>query len=73
MTDRLNGCVVVFEKDIRVDDAEAILDAIRMVKGVLAVKADDGIVELGDYVAQERTRRELGAKLWEILYPKEKA
>jgi hypothetical protein len=35
MTDRLKGCVVTFDQDLRTDDAEAILNAIRMVKGVL--------------------------------------
>jgi len=37
MTDRLKGATVVFTADIRDDDAESILNAIRMIKGVLAV------------------------------------
>jgi hypothetical protein len=35
MTDRHAGYVVVLERDIREDDAEVILSAIGMVKGVL--------------------------------------
>jgi len=38
MTDRLKGVVVTFDKDYRDDDAEVILNAIRMIKGVLSVE-----------------------------------
>ena len=34
MTDRLKGVLVTFDRDIREDDAEHILNAIRMVRGV---------------------------------------
>lgn len=72
MTNRLNGCVVVFDNDVRVDDAEEILNAIRMVKGVLSVSTDMNVVKLKDYNARERVRWELREKLWEVLYPKER-
>lgn len=67
MTDRLKGVVVTFEKDIREDDAEEILSAIRMVKGVLSVKPLVSNYE--QHVAEERVRMELGQKLLKILYP----
>lgn len=38
MTDRHTGYVVTLSSDIREDDAQAIVDAIRMVKGVLSVE-----------------------------------
>jgi hypothetical protein len=38
MTDRLKGFVVVLEEDLPEDDAEPVLSAIRMVKGVVSVK-----------------------------------
>ena len=56
MTDRYNFLVVVLEENIRDDDAETILNAIRMVKGVLSVEGN--------------VRMELGNKLLEVLYPK---
>lgn len=69
MTDRFNAITVVLEKDIRDDDAEFILNAIRMIKGVLSVKGNvnDGVSE---YVAKERVRREFRDKLLDIIYPK---
>ena len=38
MTDRLNGFIVVLEQPRREDDAEAIANAIRMIKGVIRVE-----------------------------------
>lgn len=71
MTDRLKGVVVTFKKDIREDDAEAIINAIRMVKHVLTVKPLISGYEQG--MAEDRVRTELGDKLWKILYPKDEA
>ena len=38
MTDRLKGVLVTFDRDIREDDAEPLLNAIKMIRGVLEVK-----------------------------------
>ena len=38
MTDRHAGYLVTLDEDLRSDDAEEILTALRMVKGVLAVE-----------------------------------
>ncbi len=38
MTDRLKGCWVAFDHDIRTDDAEPLLDAIRQLRGVAGVE-----------------------------------
>ncbi len=70
MTDILKGCTVAFDRDIREDDAEAVLNAIRMIKGVLSVSPS--LSEPGDWAAGERLRRELGDKLWAVIYPKDK-
>ena len=37
MTDRNSGFVVILEKDIREDDSQCIVDAIKMIKGVADV------------------------------------
>jgi hypothetical protein len=55
MTDRLKGCTVVFGKDIREDDAEYILNAIRMIKGVSQV--EPVISESGDLITEMRMER----------------
>ncbi len=67
MTDRLNGVWVAFEKDIRDDDAEGLIDAIRHLRGVLAVEPH--VASMSDYVAEERVRLEWRKKLADLLYP----
>lgn len=68
MTDRLNTLTVVLEQPIRDDDAEVIINAIKMVKGVLSVKGN--VADHTEYMAEERARQDLGQKLWEVIYPK---
>ncbi len=65
MTDRLKGCMVVFELDIRVDDAEAILNSIRMLRGVLSVEGSVSSPE--DWMNRERISHDLTRKIWEVL------
>lgn len=65
MTDRINGFWVALEKDTRDDDFEATMAAARMIKGVLAVKPN--VTNHSDWIAEERVRRELIAKLYEAL------
>jgi len=66
MTDRHSGYVVVLEEDLRSDDAEATLTALRMTKGVLTVEpiiaslAGKGIIE-------ERVRAAIRAKVVALL------
>ena len=67
MTDRVHSLTVVLEHDIRVDDVEALTQAIRQLRGVLSV--DGNVSDLSDHVAWERARHDLGQKLWKVLYP----
>jgi len=68
MTDRYHALTVVLDRDIREDDAEPILAAIQMIKGVQSVTPH--VADLGEHVARERIRIEIGQKIWNILYPK---
>ncbi len=68
MTDRFSTLTVVLKKNIRDDDAEPIINAIKMIKNVLSVKSN--VSNHAEYMAEERVRRELGEKLWEVIYPK---
>lgn len=68
MTDRIIAYTVILQEEIRSDDAEAITNAIRMIKGVADVAPVVADVEA--YWARETARRELGERLWEVLYPK---
>jgi len=70
VTDRANGFVVALEADMRVDDAEAIANAIRQLRGVIAVKPM--VTDGGTCAAVEQARAELRKGLIDVLWPKEK-
>ncbi len=65
MTDRLHALTVHLKADIRDDDAQAIIQAIIMVKGV--AKVDSHVVTSEDEFARERVRHEFREKLWDVL------
>lgn len=69
MTDRIHSLTVVLEKDMRDDDAQALINAITQLRGVLSVSGN--ISDLSDHIAQVRARRELGEKLFNVIYPKQ--
>lgn len=65
MTQRLKGLRVYFEKDIREDDAQEIINAIKIIRNVLDVQPidtsfDDGIIET-------RVKHAILTKLYEVL------
>lgn len=57
MTDRVKGCHVAFGKDIRVDDVEFIINAIKMIKGVDSVTLN--ITDADDYMNRAVMKQEL--------------
>lgn len=65
MSDRFNALTVVLDRDIRDADAEPLLNAIRMLKGVQSVTPR--VADLGDHLAKERARREIEERLWKAL------
>ena len=65
MTDRVNGVTVTFGKDMRVDDAQRLIDAISMIKGV--VNVDTHIVTTDDHMATMRANIEFKNKLIEFM------
>lgn len=65
MSDRTNHLTIALSKEIRVDDAQQIIDAIKMIKGVLTVEAN---VSNPDYfVAEARVRADIWQKLFEVM------
>jgi hypothetical protein len=68
MTTRLKGLTVAFAADIREDDAEAVIKAIRMIRGVLDVAPIE--CTPNDWIERQRVRDELSTKLWDVLHPK---
>lgn len=67
MTDRIKGLIVVLDKDYRDDDVKAIVDVIRMVKGVVAVRKS--VTDAEDWMNRTRVKHELLDKLVSILMP----
>ncbi|HVQ45158.1 MAG TPA: hypothetical protein VMT30_09490 [Candidatus Saccharimonadia bacterium] len=67
MTDRHNGYYVVLEHDIRDDDAEATIAAVKQIKGVLSVTPN--IAGFDEHIAEMRVRTELSEKLLKVLHP----
>lgn len=67
MSDRINTLTIVLDQPYRDDDVEQIVNAIRMIKGVASVTAN--VQNMTDHVAYDNARRDLGNKLWEVLYP----
>lgn len=61
MTDRIKGITVTLDGDYRDDDVEAIVQAIRMVKGVAHVALH--VTTLEDHMARARVRADLGKEI----------
>lgn len=66
MTDRIRTLTVILDDDYRDDDVEAIVTALRMVKGVskLVVGEPTGIAEI---IARDAVRQELRRKLFRAI------
>lgn len=69
MTDRYFCLTVALERDIRDDDAECIINAIKMIRGVLNVKGEVSNPDV--WMAEERARRELAEKILDVVYKKD--
>ena len=65
MTDRVDGFVVTLKKDMRIDDAESLMDAIKLMYNVASVSPH--ISDFETRMAREQVKRELTKKLWEAL------
>jgi hypothetical protein len=65
MTDRIKGCVVTFEPNMRDDDAEPLLGAIRLMRGVINV--DPKIEDFDHQMAVETARSALVDKVWKAV------
>jgi hypothetical protein len=65
VTDRFKGVTVTFDRDIRDDDAEYIINAIRMIKGIIDVTPS--VTNFDDYMNRARIRHEIEDKIWKAL------
>ena len=65
MIDKYYALTVLLEKDTRSDDAQPILDAIKMIKGVLSVKPE--LSNLETYSAHQMAKIEIVEKPLKVL------
>lgn len=68
MTDRYFALTVLLDKDIREDDAQPIIDAIKMIRRVKAVEPHVSNMEV--WAGETRARMKLAEEIWSILFPK---
>ena len=67
MTDRYIALTVVLERDVREDDAAVTINAIRALRHVQDVVPV--VTDPVAFVVEARVRRELGEKLFAVVYP----
>lgn len=67
MSDHFNGIFVALETDMREEQVEQLVRAIRLFQGVAGVSLH--VVDPTVYIAQKRVENELRSKLMEVLYP----
>ena len=65
MTDRIHSLNVVLEREIREDDAQPIIEAIKQLKHVIDVKKN--VAEIDFYTAREQARYAVMTKVFEAL------
>lgn len=65
MTERISAILVHLEEDMRIDDAEALLEAFRCFRNV--AKVETNTVGSKERLARERAKIELRRELWEVL------
>jgi hypothetical protein len=65
MTAKFNSLTIVLESDVREDDAQTLINAILMLKGVLSVEGN--VSSVADYVAESRVKTEVRNRLFEII------
>ena len=65
MTDRIRHLTITLERDIRDDDLEPLLLAIRLIRGVAIVEPH--VVQASDHLAREVARAEIQQQLHEAV------
>ena len=67
MSDRLNSLTVVLEKEMKTEDAELIINAIKMIRGVANIIPGKATSE--GQIAREMARLDLIEKVYKLLNP----
>lgn len=65
MSDHYNGFIVTLEHDLKAEDAEATIAAIRQLRGVISVRPE--VANPGNFMVGEQIRHSIRMKLLEVL------
>lgn len=65
MTDRVKGFIVTLDTDIRIDEVETLMQAIRCMRRVANV--EPSIVDSSDWINQQRVRGEIRDKMYTFI------
>jgi len=68
MSDSYHSLTVVLAGDIKDENCESLIEAIKQLRGVISVTPI--VANFDSHMAEERARRELTNKLWDVIYPK---
>lgn len=68
MTNRISGLYVILEEDMREDDIEVLINAIKLFKKVASVEKN--LANFDTVIAEVRARQDLAKKMFDILYDK---
>jgi hypothetical protein len=64
MTDRIHALVVVLDHDIREDDVESVVQAIKMIRCVADVRTK--VADFETYTARARVREDLRERMYKL-------
>ena len=67
MSDAINSLTVVLERDMRDEDVDALIAAIKQLRGVASVSGN--VVDINAHVAETRAKQEIYLKLLRVVYP----
>ena len=65
MTDRYHSLTVVLENNLRTDDVEPLMNAIRQLRGVLKVSGE--VSDVNSHMAELRARADLGQRVLNVI------
>lgn len=68
MTDRINSITLFLDRDIRIDDAESLIAAVRHLRGIIDVQPN--VVSIDSKLAEQRALHELRDKILDVLWQK---
>lgn len=67
MTDRINGLIVTFDEEIRIDDAERYIELFKAIRHVIDVRPV--VSDMEAHIARTQARYEIADRVLDALYP----